>query len=142
MWGKEREVWEIIVFCWYKMMELKNISYFTGIENVENGKRLRPKWNDLNCGFYLLWQMRGRNSLCWYYFLLFFCIKNKRVEKLNSSSLSITVNYFYYEERHNRQLLGFKYFLASADRVKIKIFWLPCILQNLLLCEKKSSIMY
>lgn len=41
--GKEREAWEIIVFCWYKMMELKNICCFTGIENVENGKRLRPK---------------------------------------------------------------------------------------------------
>lgn len=41
--GKEREAWEIIVFCWYKMMELKNISCFTGKEILENGKRLRPK---------------------------------------------------------------------------------------------------
>lgn len=23
---EEREAWEITVFCWYKMMELKNIS--------------------------------------------------------------------------------------------------------------------
>jgi len=38
--GKEREVWEIRMFCWYKMMELKNISCFTGIEN---GMRLRLK---------------------------------------------------------------------------------------------------
>lgn len=41
------------------------------------------------------------------------------MEKLNSVSPLML-------ERHNRQLLGLKYFL-TADRIKINPIWLPCI---------------
>lgn len=51
-------------------------------------------------------------------FFTFLCIRSKIMEKLNSKPPSIL-------ERHNRQLLGFKYFL-TADRIKIKCICLPC----------------